>query len=78
MRGGVRQSRAAMAIYRTETACRACGGGGLRAILGFGPTPLADRLLRADELARPEVQVPLTLMFCPGCSLVQIAETVAP
>jgi SAM-dependent methyltransferase len=74
----VRQSRAAMAIYRTETACRACGGGALHEILGFGRTPLADRLLSADELAEPEVQVPLTLLFCPGCSLVQIAETVAP
>jgi SAM-dependent methyltransferase len=67
-----------MAIYRTETACRACGGGALQKVLEFGKTPLADRLLSADELTQPEVRVPLTLMFCPGCSLVQIAETVAP
>jgi SAM-dependent methyltransferase len=67
-----------MAIYRTESACRACGGGGLEEVLALGKTPLADRLLRADELGAPEVRVPLTLMFCPGCSLVQIAETVAP
>jgi SAM-dependent methyltransferase len=67
-----------MAIYRTETACRACGGGDLHKVLAFGQTPLADRLLSADELTQPEVRVPLTVMFCPGCSLVQIAETVAP
>jgi SAM-dependent methyltransferase len=67
-----------MAIYRTEAACRACGGGDLRKILEFGETPLADRLLSAHELTRPDARVPLTLMFCPGCSLVQIAETVAP
>jgi SAM-dependent methyltransferase len=40
--------------------------------------PLADRLLTADELAAPDLTVPLTLVFCPGCSLVQIAETVLP
>ncbi|MGH6898844.1 MAG: class I SAM-dependent methyltransferase [Geminicoccaceae bacterium] len=67
-----------MAIYRTESACRACGGSDLRAVLELGKTPLADRLLTEDELTQPDVQVPLTLMFCPGCSLVQIAETVAP
>ncbi|HXV08373.1 MAG TPA: hypothetical protein VD791_10120, partial [Burkholderiales bacterium] len=67
-----------MAIYRTETACRVCGGEGLVEILAFGASPLADRLLRRDQLREPDVAVPLTLMFCPACSLVQIAETVAP
>jgi SAM-dependent methyltransferase len=67
-----------MAIYRTETACRACGGGTLQTVVEFGRTPLADRLLSAADLARPEARVPLTLVFCPACSLVQIAETVAP
>jgi SAM-dependent methyltransferase len=66
------------AIYRTEAACRACGGRDLRRILAFGRTPLADRLLTQAELTQPDVQVPLTLMLCPACSLVQIAETVAP
>jgi SAM-dependent methyltransferase len=67
-----------MAIYHTETACRACRGSDLRKILAFGKTPLADRLLTADQLSDPDIAVPLTLMLCPGCSLVQIAETVAP
>jgi SAM-dependent methyltransferase len=67
-----------MAIYRTETACRACGGGDLRRILALGETPLADRLLTEAELEEADVRVPLTLVSCPGCSLVQIAETVAP
>jgi SAM-dependent methyltransferase len=67
-----------MTIYRTETACRACGGGDLRTVLAFGEIPLADRLLTADELAKPDVRVPLTLVLCPACSLVQIAETVTP
>jgi SAM-dependent methyltransferase len=67
-----------MAIYRAESACRACGGADLVEILAFGDSPLADRLLTADELAQANVAVPLTVMFCPGCSLVQIAETVHP
>ena len=67
-----------MTIYRAETACRACGGGDLVQILAFGDSPLADRLLREDQLAAADVAVPLTLMFCPACSLVQIAETVHP
>jgi SAM-dependent methyltransferase len=47
-------------------------------ILALGASPLADRLLTRSQLAAPDVAVPLTLMFCPGCSLVQIAETVDP
>ena len=67
-----------MAIYRRETACRACGGTPLVEILPFGDSPLADRLLTGDQLSAADVAVPLTLMFCPACSLVQIAETVDP
>jgi SAM-dependent methyltransferase len=53
-------------------------GAGLVEVLAFGPSPLADRLLTESQLSEPDVAVPLTLMFCPGCSLVQIAETVDP
>jgi SAM-dependent methyltransferase len=83
-----------MTIYRKETSCRVCSGAsgswgegpqplpargaGLVEILAFGASPLADRLLTKSQLAEPDVAVPLTLMFCRGCSLVQIAETVDP
>jgi SAM-dependent methyltransferase len=67
-----------MTVYRAERACRSCGSEDLASILAFGDMPLADRLLTADELAAPDLTVPLTLVFCPGCSLVQIAETVLP
>jgi Putative zinc binding domain len=56
----MRRRRAAMAIHRAETACRACGGGDLAPILAFGASPLADRLLREDQLAQADVAVPLT------------------
>jgi len=47
-------------------------------VLAVGPTPLADRLLKAEELSAPDIAVPLTVVFCRQCSLVQISETVAP
>jgi SAM-dependent methyltransferase len=62
----------------TELTCRSCGAAGLDSILSFGTTPLADRLITADELDKPEITAPLELMFCPRCSLVQISVSVDP
>lgn len=56
--------------------CRSCGEGGLQTIIAFGSTPLSDRLMTAAQLNEPEPVAPLTLVFCPHCTLVQIAETV--
>jgi SAM-dependent methyltransferase len=47
-------------------------------VIGFGNTPLADRLVHADNLDKPDYSVPLTVAFCEHCSLVQIRETVPP
>jgi SAM-dependent methyltransferase len=67
-----------MAIYKNETTCRFSGSPNLETIIAFGDTPLADRLLRADQLDEPELKAPLTLVFCPDSSLAQIRETVDP
>ena len=67
-----------MKIYKNEETCRSCGSTHLEVILSFGETPLADRLLREDQLDEPELLAPLTLVFCRDCSLVQIRETVDP
>jgi len=64
--------------YQSETRCRACGSDTLREVIGFGDTPLADRLVHADNLDKPDYSVPLTVVFCEHCSLVQIRETVPP
>jgi SAM-dependent methyltransferase len=40
--------------------------------------PLAEILLKQDELDRPELTFPLDLAFCPDCTLVQITKTVPP
>ncbi|MCP4427742.1 MAG: class I SAM-dependent methyltransferase [Chloroflexi bacterium] len=65
-------------IYKNETTCRSCDSGNLETILAFGETPLADRLLTAEQLDDPELTAPLTLTFCHDCALAQIKETVDP
>ncbi len=59
-------------------ACRSCGGRALEPVLSLGRMPLANALLSAVELDRPEARFPLELVFCGDCSLVQITETVSP
>jgi SAM-dependent methyltransferase len=65
-------------MYATEEACRSCGAHRLHEILSLGATPLANALLRSDDLTRPERKIPLTLCLCEECSLVQLRETVDP
>lgn len=65
-------------IHKNETTCRACGSDKLQTVVEFGMTPLADRLLREDQLDEPGLLAPLTLVFCEDCTLAQIRETVDP
>ncbi|MHB8654739.1 MAG: class I SAM-dependent methyltransferase [Terriglobia bacterium] len=58
--------------------CRSCGYSPLQLVLSLGSTPLANALLSAEQLDRPEAVYPLELAFCSKCSLVQILLTVAP
>ena len=63
---------------KPDFVCRSCNATGLRQIISFGRTPLADRLLTQTELSQPELHVPLELVFCPTCTLVQITEDIDP
>lgn len=58
--------------------CLSCGHADLKLILAYGCTPLADRLLTAEQLAEPELTAPLDFVFCPNCALVQITVAVSP
>ncbi len=58
--------------------CRSCGNTDLPTILSLGRTPLANALLREDQLGEAEETFPLDLVFCPQCTLVQITETLSP
>jgi SAM-dependent methyltransferase len=59
-------------------ACRSCGGQNLHTVLSLGRTPLANRLLRPEQLEQPEPKHPLDLAFCPDCTLLQLLESVSP
>ncbi len=58
--------------------CLSCGYEGLETILSFGETPVADHLLRHDELKQPSLRVPLDLRLCQLCSLVQLGQSLDP
>ncbi len=58
--------------------CRGCGFSTLEEVLDLGILPLADGLLDEYDLKSVETRYPLTLLFCPACSLVQIRERVPP
>ena len=61
-------------MYENIQNCRINGSNNLITILDFGDQPLANALKKApDEI---EDKFPLTLMFCPDSSLVQLKETI--
>lgn len=65
-------------IFEYTDGCRSCGHKDLIPVLDLGKTPLADRLLTEGQLSKEEIIVPLELVFCPSCSLVQITISVLP
>lgn len=62
----------------TATLCRSCGNSGLQSVLAMGDMPVADQLLREDQLQLPAATAPLHLLFCPRCALVQLRAVVPP
>ncbi len=62
----------------TVPVCRACAGRALEPVLSLGEQPLANALLRQDQLAEREPRLPLDVVFCPACSLLQLTLSVAP
>lgn len=62
----------------TIVACRICGFSNLIPILSLGKLPLANALLKAEQLRDAEPRFLLELVLCPDCSLLQITETVPP
>ena len=63
---------------RRLTACRSCGGADLVLVLDLGRQPLANALLSAEELNRPEPVFPLEVIVCKACGLAQVSETIPP
>jgi SAM-dependent methyltransferase len=65
-------------MHDSIKACRLCDGTSLEHVLSLGCTPLADALVGSAQLHLPEPRFPLEVVFCRNCSLLQLAETVAP
>lgn len=61
-------------MYKTIENCRISGSSNLVTILELGDQPLANALKKASD--ETEEKFPLTLMYCPDSSLVQLRETI--
>jgi SAM-dependent methyltransferase len=58
--------------------CRSCGSTRSLPVIDLGLQPLANNLLRPEDLGKPEPRFPLAVFVCADCWLMQITETVPP
>jgi SAM-dependent methyltransferase len=58
--------------------CRACGNVESELVLDLGLHPLANKLLRGEDLSKPEPRFPLRVAVCLKCWLLQILDIVPP
>lgn len=58
--------------------CRSCSGHQGELILDLGLQPLANNLLRAEDLTKEEPSFPLRLAVCHDCWLLQIVDLIPP
>lgn len=58
--------------------CRVCGETDLQPYLDLGLQAPANALRAARDLGKPEFLAPLTVLWCPTCSLSQLSEVIAP
>jgi novobiocin biosynthesis protein NovU/D-mycarose 3-C-methyltransferase len=65
-------------MIQERTHCRTCGSKNLKLILDLGKTALVNDFLKPEEVANYKISLPLRVVLCPDCSLVQLADTVDP
>lgn len=58
--------------------CRSCGAPLRSSVVDLGLQPLANSLLTAEEVDRPEARYPLHPFVCERCWLMQVEAVVAP
>lgn len=63
---------------KTQTNCRMCGSPDLAQFLDLGMQPLANSLVKKENLNKPEDRYPLRVLFCRNCNLAQLGEVVNP
>src|SRR5690349_15825641 len=54
--------------------CRHCNANLSDVFIDLGSAPASNAFLRAEDLARPELHFPLSVLTCNECLLVQIDE----
>ena len=62
----------------TSFSCRSCGSTRGGSVLDLGVQPLANNLLRPENLKEKEPKFPLCVAVCHACWLLQITEIVPP
>ena len=65
-------------MIQERTQCRTCGSKNLKFILDLGKTALVNDFLKPEDVAGYNISLPLRVVLCPDCSLVQLADTVDP
>lgn len=65
-------------MYKTISSCRICGNHRLKEVLNLGEQYLSSSFVKSNEEAgeTSRTRVPLTLLLCDTCGLVQLRETV--
>jgi hypothetical protein len=62
----------------TTITCRSCGSNRLESVIDLGTQPLANNLLRPEDLTKAEPKFPLQVCVCADCWLMQITHIVQP
>ena len=65
-------------MIQERKTCRTCGSKNLQLILDLDKTALANDFLQPEEVKNYHTSLPLRVMLCLDCSLVQLADTVDP
>jgi hypothetical protein len=65
-------------MIQDRTRCRTCGSQNLKFILDLGKTALVNDFLKPEDVPSYKISLPLRVVLCSDCSLVQLAETVDP
>jgi hypothetical protein len=65
-------------MIHERTQCRTCGSKNLKLILDLGKTALANDFLKPEDVPSYKISLPLRVVLCTDCSLVQLADTVDP
>ncbi len=58
--------------------CLGCSGRLPEAFLDLGEMPLANALIRPEQVNEPQASFPLAVSYCPACHLVQLTEQIPP